>query len=209
MTRRAAPAAATPAASAGGGDLAAWLRTREGKMIAGGGAAALVVLVALMRRGAGADGGGFVPAAMQPITDGTLQGALDQVGGGGGTLAEWINSTDQLNSTVRDLLEAQNPLPSTTPKAKLGPVTGLRGTSNRQDITWYWNPVAGATKYLVELIQGTGTVIKSTTTTRPSFQASPNGVLGLRPGAPYRIRVTPLGDAGAGETATNVYRTRP
>lgn len=109
-----------PASSPGGRvGLAGYLRTREGKIVAGGMAALAVVLLAL-RRAAGATGTavGQDPAQMVAPGDGTLQGALDQVGGGGGTLSEWISATGDLTSEVaqlRDLLQdpMQQPNPST------------------------------------------------------------------------------------------------
>lgn len=209
------PAAAPPgrpAGPAGGRGLQAWLRTREGKITAGAGAALLVVVLALRKSAGAGAGGGFVPSAIQGGPDTTMQGQLDQITGPGGTYNELISAVTGLSGGVgslTDLLEAQNPLPPTT--SKPGKVSGVKWASNRQDITWSWNPVAGATKYLVELIQGGGSsaqVIRSATVTSPGFQASPNAILGLRPGAHYGLRITPIGAGGAGESLYSVGQTK-
>jgi hypothetical protein len=113
------PAPTLPGAPAGGGRRSplAWLKTREGKIAGGAGAVLLVVLLAL-RRGGGGSAGGGVP--LQGQVDQTLQDRLDQFGMSGGTLEDLIGSTGQLAGSVdqlRDVLETQNPLPTTPPAA--------------------------------------------------------------------------------------------
>lgn len=186
-----------------------WLKTREGKIAAGAAAAVLVVLMALRKKAGGA-GGGFTAQPQAATSDGTMQDRLDQLTGTGGTLSELgaqvsgiAGSLDQL----RDLFDAQNPA-NKTPAAKAPPggVTGLRASSNWQDINWLWNPVSGASRYLVELIQGTNTVVKRQTVTGTSWRVGG----GLAADKPYRVRVTPIGPTGAsGPAASYVYRTQP
>lgn len=205
------PVGAGAGRPAGGRDVMAWLRTREGKVVAGAGAVLLVVVLAL-RKGAGTAAGAFSPQATS--TDGTLAPLVDQVQGQGGTLSEWINATTGLAGNVEsltDLLRAQDPMDKPATPGALGKVSGVKWASNRQDITWTWSPLAGATKYLVELIQGGGAnaqVIRSATVTKPGFQASPNAILGLRPGAHYGLRITPIGPGGAGQAIYSVGQTK-
>lgn len=137
-----------PGRPASGRGLTAWLRTREGKITAGAGAALLVIVLALRKgagQGGGEAGGGFLPSAIQPSFDGTLQGQLDQLSGQGGTLAELIGVTTDLSGGVRDLtdlLEAQNPLPPTSGGLT---ATGVSPTT----VMLQWHPVAGATGWEV------------------------------------------------------------
>ena len=185
-----------------------WLKTREGKIAAGAAAAVLVVVMALRKKAGG--GGGFTAQPQAATSDGTMQDRLDQLTGTGGTLSELgaqvsgiAGSLDQL----RDLLDAQNPA-NKTPAAKAPPggVTGLRASSNWQDINWLWSPVQGASKYLVELIQGRDTVVKRQTVTGTSWRVGG----GLQADKPYRVRVTPIGPTGAsGPAASYTYRTQP
>lgn len=80
-----------------------------------------------------------------------------------------------------------------TPSAGGMRITGLRVEgANYQDITWHWNPTAGAHGYSVELIAGISTVIRRATVTTPRYRAGG----GLAPGRSYRIRVRARDSAG-------------
>jgi hypothetical protein len=95
---------APPAPASSSSGLAAWLRTREGRITAGVGAALLVVVVALARRGRGDSGAApFTAEGLQGGPDTTLQDRLDQLGLRGGTIEELIGSTSDLSSGLADL----------------------------------------------------------------------------------------------------------
>lgn len=187
-----------------------WLRTREGKIVAGAAAVVAVVLMALRRKAGGA-GGGFVAEPQQGAPDGTIQDRLDQLTGAGGsidelraTLSGIAGSLDRLT----DLQDAQDPAakPTTPTNKALTAVGGLKASSNKQDITWLWNPVSGAAKYVVELIQGKDTVVKRQTVTGTRWRVGG----GLQADKPYRVRITPVGATGAsGPAASHVFRTQP
>jgi hypothetical protein len=118
------PAAGKP--GSGGKGLAGYLKTREGKIVAGGGAVVLVLVMAL-RKGAGqpAAGGMSADELQGAFVDGTLQDRLDQFSTAGGSVDELIGNASELAGSIdklTDLLESQNPLPSTpsTPSTPSG-----------------------------------------------------------------------------------------
>lgn len=117
-----------PPAPARPGGAAAWLRTREGKIVAGGGGILAVVLLAMMRRGGG--GGGFSPTELAGTDDGTVQSQLDQVTGRGGTIDEWSTSAEGLAGAVgnlTDLINSQDPFNKAGNRAELARQAKERG----------------------------------------------------------------------------------
>ncbi len=173
----------TSTSSPRGGDALAWLRTKQGKLTAGTAAAAIVVVLALRQRGQAKGGGGFSPSAIQPTSDETIRSQLDQLGAKGGTLAEVVGSTQDLNTTLRDLLEAQNPLP--VKAANLRAEQSVTNPDGTRQVVLAWDPIPGASAYAVRAKGG-----DFATESQPMHRA-----LYLPPGQ-YTYYVTPIDQTG-------------
>lgn len=86
------------------------------------------------------------------------------------------------------------PTSSTTNRATPGPVGGLTLSASRTEINAKWNRASNASKYEVQLIQGTSQIIRNTTTSATSWKTGG----GLAPKHPYRIKVRGISSQGIG-----------